>query len=69
MKKIDELYNKGNDCDCCKNQYWLTKDSLACKRQDSKLPCQYEEDNCTGDCNQCSKLFDCEMSDADVVRG
>lgn len=47
MKNEDysKFYNKGNDCDFCKNQYITGRygDSLGCKCIDNKEKCNYEE--------------------------
>lgn len=39
------LYNKGNDCDCCNNQYLCGRDGDAtgCKCFDRGEPCHYDE--------------------------
>ncbi len=36
-------YNKGNDCDCCKNQYLYGKDGdmLGCHCRDNNTDCHY----------------------------
>lgn len=47
MKTEDfsKYFNKGNDCDACKNQYlWgIDGDKLGCKCQDEGKECNYEE--------------------------
>lgn len=36
MKNHDKYFNKGNDCDCCENQYLcgVDGDSVACRQAD-----------------------------------
>lgn len=38
-------YNKGNDCDNCKNQYFcgIDGDMIGCKCQEENKECCYEE--------------------------
>lgn len=38
-----KYYNKGNDCDCCKNQYWVKEDVLSCRKFDDGKTCDYEK--------------------------
>ena len=46
MKKdYSKYYNKGNDCDCCENQYLcgVDGDSIGCKCQDEGKECEFVE--------------------------
>lgn len=44
-RDYNEFYNKGNDCDNCKNQYLtgLNGDAYGCKCKDDNKDCKYEE--------------------------
>jgi hypothetical protein len=44
-REYSEFYNKGNDCDNCKNQYLtgLDGDAYGCKCKDDNKDCKYEE--------------------------
>jgi len=44
-KDYNQYYNKGNDCDSCKNQYLCGKDgdAVGCRRQDDGLDCKFIE--------------------------
>jgi len=44
-KDYNQYYNKGNDCDACKNQYLCGKDgdAVGCHRQDEELDCEFVE--------------------------
>lgn len=43
--KLEEWFNKGNDCDTCKYKFYTGRDGTVedCKRRDFELPCKYEE--------------------------
>jgi hypothetical protein len=45
MKDYSEYYNKGNDCDCCENQYLCGAygDATGCKCVDNEEPCHFIE--------------------------
>lgn len=45
MKDYSKFYNKGNDCDCCKNQYLCgcDGDAIGCKCADSGEDCNFIE--------------------------
>jgi len=45
MKDYSNLYNKGNDCDCCKNQYLCGTDgdAIGCKCLDEGKECCFVE--------------------------
>ena len=46
-KDYNQYYNKGNDCDTCKNQYLCGRDgdAIGCKRFDENKECEYVEEN------------------------
>lgn len=45
LTDYDKYFNKGNDCDICKNQYICGKDGdgTACKRLGEGLTCEFCE--------------------------
>lgn len=45
MKDYSQYYNKGNDCDCCENQYLCCKDGDAtgCTCYDEQRECEFIE--------------------------
>lgn len=45
MKDFNEYFNKGNDCDNCKNQYicGVDGDAVGCKCRDEGRECEFEE--------------------------
>ena len=38
-----KFYNKGNDCDCCKNQYLERGDVECCRKADNGEECEFIE--------------------------
>jgi len=44
-KDYSQYYNKGNDCDACKNQCLCGQygDAVGCSRQDEGLECEFVE--------------------------
>lgn len=47
--KYSKFYNKGNDCDCCQNQYLTGEfgDGWGCRCKDDGKECNYQEVNDT----------------------
>lgn len=45
MFDFEKQYNKGNDCDCCVNQYYTGRDGTVtgCKRALEGLDCDFRE--------------------------
>lgn len=53
MNDFDGFFNKGNDCDCCENQYLCGADgdAVGCHRADENNECQFIPSNCEA-CNE-----------------
>lgn len=45
-KDYSQYYNKGYDCDMCRNQYLCGRDgdAVACLRRDNGLECEFIDD-------------------------
>ena len=47
MERKKNFFNKGNDCDCCENQFFCGKygDAVGCKCADEGKECKFIEHN------------------------
>jgi len=43
MSNYEKYFNKGNDCDCCENQYLTGTDgdAVACRQADKNKECMF----------------------------
>lgn len=52
MNDYSKCFNKGNDCDCCDNQYLCGRDgdAVGCKRADEGQECEFVESKDSEEC-------------------